>query len=118
MARRPGSGVLVKRSQGWGGQATFEREPRAERVHEAEAVHDAAFAEPLAGRLCASRAEALLEGLEGKLTTSKWAKLAHCSPDTALRDILGLVEHGVLIRNPQGARSTSYALSAIAEDDR
>jgi Fic family protein len=46
------------------------------------------------------------------------AGLAHCSQDTALRDILGLVEHGVLIRNPQGGRSTSYALSAIIEDER
>lgn len=55
----------------------------------------------------------LLEGFEGKLTTSKWAKLAKCSQDTALRDILGLVEHGVLIRNPQGGRSTSYALAKI-----
>ena len=55
----------------------------------------------------------LLEGFEGKLTTSKWAKLAECSQDTALRDILGLVEHGVLIRNPQGGRSTSYALAKI-----
>ncbi|MBF8288696.1 MAG: filamentation induced by cAMP protein Fic [Candidatus Rokubacteria bacterium] len=55
----------------------------------------------------------LLEGVEGKLTTSKWAKLATCSQDTALRDILGLVEHGVLIRNPQGGRSTSYALAKI-----
>jgi Fic family protein len=60
----------------------------------------------------------LLDGFEGKLTTSKWAKLVRCSQDTALRDILGLVEHGVLIRNPQGGRSTSYALSAIAEDER
>ena len=55
----------------------------------------------------------LLDGIEGKLTTSKWAKLAECSQDTALRDILGLVEHGVLIRNPQGGRSTSYALAKI-----
>jgi Fic family protein len=57
----------------------------------------------------------LLDGFEGKLTTSKYAKLAKCSPDTALRDILPLVERGILVRNPEGGRSTSYAL---AEDPR
>ena len=53
----------------------------------------------------------LLDGFEGKLTTSKWAKLAKCSHDTALRDIAALVEGGILVRNPEGGRSTSYALS-------
>ncbi len=53
----------------------------------------------------------LLDGFEGKLTTSKYAKLAKCSQDTALRDILLLVEHGVLVRNPEGGRSTSYGLA-------
>jgi len=53
----------------------------------------------------------LLDGFEGKLTTSKYAKLAKCSPDTALRDILPLVERGILVRNPEGGRSTSYALN-------
>jgi Fic family protein len=52
----------------------------------------------------------LPDGFEGKLATSKWAKLAKCSQDTALRDILELVEHGVLVRNPGGGRSTSYDL--------
>ena len=52
----------------------------------------------------------LLDGFEGKLTTSKWAKLAKCSPDTALRDITHLVDHGILTRNPGGGRSTSYGL--------
>ena len=52
----------------------------------------------------------LLDGFEGKLTTSKYAKLAKCSHDTALRDILPLVERGILIRNPEGGRSTSYGL--------
>jgi Fic family protein len=54
----------------------------------------------------------LLDGFEGKLTTSKYAKLAKCSQDTALRDILPLVERGILVRNPEGGRSTSYALAA------
>ena len=53
----------------------------------------------------------LLDGFEGKLTTSKWAKLAKCSQDTALRDIAFLVGHGVLVRNPGGGRSTSYRLA-------
>jgi Fic family protein len=54
----------------------------------------------------------LLDGFEGNLTTSKWAALARSSQDTALRDIQQLVEHGVLVRNPAGGRSTSYSLAA------
>jgi Fic family protein len=53
----------------------------------------------------------LLDGFEGKLTSSKWAKLANSSQDTAYRDILDLVERGILIKNPEGGRSTSYALT-------
>jgi Fic family protein len=53
----------------------------------------------------------LLDGFEGKLTTSKYGKLAKCSQDTALRDILPLVERGILIRSPEGGRSTSYTLA-------
>jgi len=52
----------------------------------------------------------LLDGFEGKLTTSKWTKLAKCSHDSALRDILPLVKRGILVRSPEGGRSTSYAL--------
>jgi Fic family protein len=52
----------------------------------------------------------LLDGLEGKLTSSKWAKLAKCSQDTALRDILHLVERGILTKDIAGGRSTSYSL--------
>ena len=55
----------------------------------------------------------LLDGFEGNLTTSKWAKIAKCSSDTALRDILGLVQRGVLVRNPGAGRSTSYSLKEI-----
>jgi Fic family protein len=58
----------------------------------------------------------LLDGLEGKLTTSKYGKLAKCSPDTALRDILALVKRGILVRNPEGGRSTSYALAGALAD--
>ena len=52
----------------------------------------------------------LLDGFDGKLTSSKWAKLAKCSQDTAHRDILDLVRHGILIKDPAGGRSTSYSL--------
>jgi Fic family protein len=54
----------------------------------------------------------LLDGFQGKLTTTKWAALAKCSQDTALRDILPLVERGILIRGEGGGRSTSYELAA------
>jgi len=53
----------------------------------------------------------LLDGLEGKLTSSKWAKIAKCSQDTALRDILDLIEQGTLTKDPGGGRSTSYSLA-------
>ena len=53
----------------------------------------------------------LLEGFEGKLTTSKWAALTKSSQDTALRDIQQLVERRVLMRNEAGGRSTSYSLA-------
>ena len=52
----------------------------------------------------------LLNGFVGKLNTSKWAKLAKTSNDTALRDIQDLVEKGILARDEGGGRSTSYSL--------
>lgn len=55
----------------------------------------------------------MLDGFEGKLTSSKWAKLAKCSQDTAYRDIQDLMERGVLKKNPGGGRSTSYDLAEI-----
>ena len=55
----------------------------------------------------------LIDGFEGKLTTSKWAALTKSSADTALRDIQELVEHGVLVKNAAGGRSTSYSLAAL-----
>lgn len=54
----------------------------------------------------------MLNGFEGFLTTSKYAKLAKCSNDTALRDITELAERGVLVRNAAKGRSTSYRLTA------
>lgn len=52
----------------------------------------------------------LLDGIEGKLTSSKWAKIEKCSPDTALRDITDLLERWVLVKDEGGGRSTSYSL--------
>ncbi|MEA2895626.1 MAG: hypothetical protein QOJ84_1241 [Bradyrhizobium sp.] len=55
----------------------------------------------------------LLDGFEGKLTSSKWALIEKCSPDTALRDIQDLVEQGILAKDEGGGRSTSYSLTNI-----
>lgn len=55
----------------------------------------------------------LLDGFEGKLNTSKWAKITKCSQDTAYRDIADLVEKGILVKNPEGGRSTSYSLKDL-----
>ena len=52
----------------------------------------------------------LLEGFEGKLSTSKYAKLARCSGDTALRDIKMLLDQGVLTQEVGGGRNTHYSL--------
>lgn len=52
----------------------------------------------------------LWDGFEGKLTTSKWAKINKCSTDTALRDIHDLVRKGILERTDAGGRSTGYEL--------
>src|SRR6218665_964012 len=53
----------------------------------------------------------LLDGFEGKLSSSQWAAIAQCSPDTALRDITQLLELGVLKKSPGGGRSTGYELA-------
>ena len=53
----------------------------------------------------------LLDGFQGPLTSSKYAKLTHVSPDTALRDIGDLLQRGVLVRNPGGGRAVSYRLA-------
>ena len=52
----------------------------------------------------------MLDGFDGKLTSSKWAKLTECSQDTAHRDILDLVNSGILIKDSAGGRSTNYSL--------
>jgi Fic family protein len=55
----------------------------------------------------------LLDGFAGKLTSSKWALIEKCSPDTALRDIQDLVDQGILIKEQGGGRSTSYSVTNI-----
>lgn len=52
----------------------------------------------------------LWDGFEGKLTSSKWAKINKCSPDTALRDLQDLVAKGIIVRTESGGRSTGYDL--------
>jgi Fic family protein len=52
----------------------------------------------------------ILDGFEGKLKSSKWAKIAKCSPDTALRDIKDLITKGILRQEKEGGRSTNYEL--------
>ena len=56
----------------------------------------------------------LLDGFEGNLTSSKWATIEKCSPDTALRDITDLVDRGILQKDEGGGRSTSYSLAQAA----
>lgn len=60
----------------------------------------------------------MLGDFKGYLNTSKYARLAKCSTDSALRDIRELVERGILIKNPGGGRSTSYRLATDQELDR
>lgn len=55
----------------------------------------------------------LFDGFEGKLTSSKWAKIAKCSQDSAIRDIQDLIERKILIKEAAGGRSTSYILKEL-----
>ena len=81
-------------------------------------LHKARFWEKWAGTSLNDRQRAivdrLLNGFVGKLTSSKWATLAKCSQDTALRDIEDLMKRGILVRDAAGGRSTSYSLAASA----
>ena len=52
----------------------------------------------------------LLDGFEGKLTSTRWATITKCSQDTAQRDIQGLIDQGMLVKDAAGGRSTSYSL--------
>jgi len=55
----------------------------------------------------------LIDGFQGKLTSSKWAKVGKCSQDTALRDIDDLIRRDILTRDAPGGRSTSYSLKEV-----
>ena len=55
----------------------------------------------------------LLDGFDGKLKSSKWAKMTKCSPDTALRDIKDLIEKDILFQEQQRGGSTNYELNAF-----
>ena len=56
----------------------------------------------------------LIDGIEGKLTSSKWAKMTKCSQDTALRDIQDLLDRELLIKDSAGGRSTHYLLMPLS----
>lgn len=77
-------------------------------------LHKAHFWEKLASLSINERQRKILnlmlDGFEGKLTTSKWAKIAKCSQDTAHRDIMSLVNQNILTINSSRGRSTSYSL--------
>ena len=77
-------------------------------------IRKARFWEAIAGEKLNDRQQAmlnrLLDGFEGKLTSSKWAIITKTSQDTASRDINGLVDRGILRKNDAGGRSTSYSL--------
>ena len=53
----------------------------------------------------------LLDGIEGKLSSTKWGKIARCSHHTALRDIKDLLDKGILVKEPAGSKNTSYAFN-------
>lgn len=55
----------------------------------------------------------LFDGFEGKLQTSKWAKITKISTDTALRDIKDLVEKGILQQTDEGGRNVNYKLADL-----
>ena len=59
----------------------------------------------------------LWDGFEGKLTSSKWGKICHCSQDTALRDIKDLIAKGMLRETPEGGRNKSYLLPEEGADN-
>ncbi|HEY4831812.1 MAG TPA: hypothetical protein VIH61_04550, partial [Waddliaceae bacterium] len=84
-------------------------------------VHKAKFWEALAEASFNDRQRkiinCILEGFDGKLTSSKWAKITKCSQDTAYRDILDLVDRGILTKNAEGGRSTSYSLGNLISRD-
>lgn len=86
----------------------------------AAVLRKARFWERLAGETLNDRQQGmlnrLLNGFEGKLTSSKWATIAKTSQDTASRDIDDLMRRRILVKDPRGGRSTSYSLIVTAAD--
>jgi Fic family protein len=60
----------------------------------------------------------LMDGFDGKLTSSKWAKIAKCSKDSAVRDINDLINKGILQKEAAGGRSTNYELVGMPADEK
>lgn len=60
----------------------------------------------------------LMDGFDGKLTSSKWAKIAKCSKDSAIRDINDLIDKGILQKDAAGGRSTNYELIGMPAGNR
>ena len=60
----------------------------------------------------------LLDGFDGKLTTSKWGKINKCSQDTALRDIQDLIRKDILQKEASGGRSTNYELKEMPSGNK
>ncbi len=59
----------------------------------------------------------LLDGFDGRLTSSRWARINHCSQDSANRDIRDFLDRGLLVRGPGGGRATSYELATGSDPD-
>ncbi len=94
----------------------FTRAIESSRNTLASVTHKAAFWERHAGEPFNERQtkvlNRLLDGFDGKMTTSRWASIARCSQDTAHRDILELIDRGILEKGRSRGRSTSYSLVA------
>jgi len=86
----------------------------------AKVLRKARFWEALAGQALNERQTTvinrLLDGFDGKMTSSKWAQITKTSTDTALRDIDDLVRRRLLVKDPAGGRSTSYSLIVTPAD--
>ncbi len=83
----------------------------------AKVLHKAKFLQQNSSTIFNSRQKfminKLLDGFEGNLSSTKWAKISKCSQDTALRDIQDLINKNILRKSQTGGRSTNYELIEI-----